>query len=323
MLKRILFAVSIAFLLGSCDENPLDVDVSQVTAEVEVKRYDRDFFDTLNYDLEQLKTAYPYFFDANTTDPTWEERRREGELVYLSNRVDSVYTDLDAFEEELTWAFRHYRYYFPDAEIPEIYTYVGGLDLQYPVLYIDSAVFVALDVFLGPDSPEYAGVPEYITARFSREFITPKILKEIGQSEVEYNGSDLTLINAMVYWGKVLYFTEAMFPDIASHRLFEYSPEQVDWAIENEANMWEYLIREDLLFDRLSQTRNRFLDEAPFSKFYAGIDRQSPGRVGRWIGWRIVHSYMENNPDVSLVELLENQDNQAIFAKSQYKPFFE
>jgi hypothetical protein len=83
------------------------------------------------------------------------------------------------------------------------------------------------------------------------------------------------------------------------------------------------LIREDLLFDRMSQTRNRFLDEAPFSKFYAGIDRQSPGRIGRWIGWRIVHSYMDSNPDKTLIELLENSDNQAIFAASQYKPFFE
>lgn len=323
MLKRILYTIWIAVAVISCSENPLHVDVSTIEVEVDIKRYDRDFFDTANFDLSQLKAEYPYFFDPNTTDQTWMERRRDEELVYLAGRVDSVYPSLDELTADLTWSYKHYKYYFPEEEIPEVYTYVGGLDLQYPVLFIDSAVFVALDVFLGEDSPEYAGVPEYITARFSKDYILPKLLKEIAQAKIDYNENDLTLINSMVYWGKVLYFAEALYPELAPHRLFEYSEQQVEWAQKNEANMWEYLIREDLLFDRMSQTRNRFLDEAPFSKFYAGIDRQSPGRIGRWIGWRIVHSYMESNPDISLMELLENTDNQAIFAASQYKPFFE
>lgn len=323
MIKRILYLLLIAAVGISCDENPLEIDVSHIEAEAQVKRYDRDFFDTTNYTLSELKTEYPYFFDANTADQTWEKRRRDEELVYLSGRVDSLYPELNDFTAELSWVFKHYAHYYPDVQIPTVYTYVGGLDMQYPVLFIDSALFVALDVFLGADAPEYAGVPSYITERFSEEFIVPKVLKEMAQARIDYNESDLTLINSMVYWGKVLYFAEAMYPDIAFNRLFEYSTEQVDWANKNEANMWEYLIREDLLFDRKSQTRNRFLDEAPFSKFYAGIDRQSPGRIGRWIGWRIVHSYMESNPEKTLIDLLENTDNQAIFAASQYKPFFE
>jgi hypothetical protein len=33
---------------------------------------------------------------------------------------------------------------------------------------------------------------------------------------------------------------------------------------------------------------------APFSKFYLEIDNDSPGRIGAWIGWQMVRSYMKN-----------------------------
>ncbi|MNL23930.1 hypothetical protein D3C87_1453440 [compost metagenome] len=57
---------------------------------------------------------------------------------------------------------------------------------------------------------------------------------------------------------------------------------------------------------------------APFSKFYLEIDNDSPGRVGAWIGWQMVRSYMKNN-NVTLPELLKT-DNKEIFEKSKYKP---
>lgn len=322
MCKKLLYLCSLIVLSMACSENPLHVDVSDIEVEVEVKRYDRHFFQIEAWSIEDLKASYPYFFDSVTPDSIWSERRRDDELVYLSERVDSLFPDLNELNAELTTVMKHYAYYFEDREIPQVFTYIGGLDFQYPVIYIDSAAFIALDIFLGGDAPEYQGMPSYITSRFTADFIVPKFLRKMAESHVEYDESDLTLINSMIYWGKVLYFSEAMYPTMEHHRLFEYEKEQVEWAFKNEANMWEYLIREDLLFDKESRTRNRFLDEAPFSKFYAGIDRESPGRVGRWIGWRIVHSYMKSNPDVSLLELLENTDNQAIFAKSNYKPFF-
>jgi uncharacterized protein YjaZ len=48
------------------------------------------------------------------------------------------------------------------------------------------------------------------------------------------------------------------------------------------------------------------------------IDRESPGRIGQWLGWQIVKSYMENN-DVTLDQLLKTEPT-VIFNKSKYKP---
>jgi len=74
-----------------------------------------------------------------------------------------------------------------------------------------------------------------------------------------------------------------------------------------------------LLFSTDAKLPNRFINPAPFSKFYLEqIDNDSPGRVGRYIGWQIVKSYAEKN-DVSLVELL-NTPAQTIFNNAKYKP---
>jgi uncharacterized protein YjaZ len=57
---------------------------------------------------------------------------------------------------------------------------------------------------------------------------------------------------------------------------------------------------------------------APFSKFYLEIDNESPGRVGQWIGWQIVRSFMQNNK-VSMQEMIK-MDAKELFEKSKYKP---
>ena len=73
-----------------------------------------------------------------------------------------------------------------------------------------------------------------------------------------------------------------------------------------------------MLYSTDSKLDKRFIDIAPFSKFYLDQDNKSPGQIGGWIGWQIVRSYMQNN-DVSLRKLLQT-DAEIIFKKSKYKP---
>ena len=88
---------------------------------------------------------------------------------------------------------------------------------------------------------------------------------------------------------------------------------------ENEYYMWSNLVENKLLFDSNPKNEQRFIYPAPFSKFYLEIDNQTPGRVGQWLGWQIVRSYMENNDDVTLEQLMA-LDTKTIFENSKYKP---
>jgi uncharacterized protein YjaZ len=88
---------------------------------------------------------------------------------------------------------------------------------------------------------------------------------------------------------------------------------------DNERYMWQYFIENELLFQTQSSLSLRFIDPAPFSKFYLEIDNDTPGKVGQWIGWQIVRSYMDKNPNTSLEELL-SMSARDLFNKSNYKP---
>ncbi len=91
-----------------------------------------------------------------------------------------------------------------------------------------------------------------------------------------------------------------------------------EWAVANEQQVWKYFIENKLLFSTDTKLNKRFLDVAPFSKFYRSEDAMSPGRMGAWIGRQIVRSYMKYN-DVSLQEL-SNTSTEEIYKKSKYKP---
>ena len=97
-----------------------------------------------------------------------------------------------------------------------------------------------------------------------------------------------------------------------------YTKDELEWAKINESEIWSYFYNKGLLFNTDTALSNRFIAQAPFSKFYLDLDNESPGMLGRYIGWQIVRSYMKKN-NVSLQQL-SKIGGQELFNKSNYKP---
>ena len=49
------------------------------------------------------------------------------------------------------------------------------------------------------------------------------------------------------------------------------------------------------------------------------IGEDVPGGIGRWVGWRIVNRLLETNPEMSIKELMENDNPRNILEESGYK----
>ena len=71
------------------------------------------------------------------------------------------------------------------------------------------------------------------------------------------------------------------------------------------------------LFSSESILTAKYINPAPFTAYFPA---ESPGRTGIWIGWQIVRSFMEKNPQVTLPELMNNPDAQGILERSGYAP---
>ena len=98
-----------------------------------------------------------------------------------------------------------------------------------------------------------------------------------------------------------------------------YTEEELVWVQDNELYIWQYFIERQLLYKTDPDLVQRLLEPAPFSKFYLELDNESPGRVGRWIGWQITRSFINQNPEISVDELLK-MPAQTLFNSSKYKP---
>jgi hypothetical protein len=126
-----------------------------------------------------------------------------------------------------------------------------------------------------------------------------------------------TLLDRMVGAGKLLYYLDRVMPTTADSIKMCYTNNQLNWAIENESNVWAFIIQNDLLYSTDYKSQSKLMLDAPFT---TGFSRQSPSRLGAWLGLQIVSDYMQNNPKTSLQDLFLMSDSQELLHKSGYKP---
>jgi len=301
----------------SCNKkSKIEQDVEQIPVELSVDRFDKAFFETKPEDLANLKTKYPFFFSNKYDDKVWIDKLQNKDWRALYNEVQKKYANFDKQTTEIEDLFKHIKYYFPETITPKVYTVIAEMDYNSKAIYANDKLIIALELYLGTNHKFYQ-FPEYLKQNFEERQMMPDIVSSYALTKIP-PPSDKTLLASMIYYGKELYLKDLLLPDYSDADKIGYKPEQITWCQENESYMWRFFIEDNLLFDTDSRLPNRFINLAPFSKFYLEIDNESPGRIGQWVGWQIVRSFMENN-EVSLQDMLK-MDAKQLFEKSKYKP---
>lgn len=323
-MTRFIVLLVISILGFSCNRDTKS-DKQGTDAPEGIRRYEVALFtiDTNRFE-EGLSKIHPQFevFIGETMPDEYGIRQLKDFVSDPLIRSTYNYTmkrfpDLGWLNLELDKAFQIFKQEFPDKKVPQVYTYVSGFDIQMPVKYGDSALIIGLDLYLGADYEPYRemGYPLYITQRLTPDHILPDCFKEIGWALIP-EGKTATLLDAMIEQGKSIYFAEVMLPDEKIDRLVKYTPEELEWVIANEKNLWSFIIENQLLYSTDAKAITTFMTDGPFT---SGFSDQSPARTGHWLGWQIVRNYMTKN-DVTLKQLLDDTDSQKILEQSGYKP---
>ncbi|WP_130735365.1 gliding motility lipoprotein GldB [Flavobacterium sp. J27] len=313
-----LFLASIILLLFACKpENKVEEKVSEIPVTFKVERFDKQFYESDSSNINTVKAAYPFLFPEGNEDSVWTNKLKNPLLQDLYKEVQKKYPTTAKIEPELEHLFQHIQYYFPDYKTPRVITVISEVDREAKAIYADQLVFIALDCYLGKDHPFYVDFSEYQRIGFEENQILPDLVTSFSYGKIS-RPLDRTLLSIMIYYGKELYLKDKLIPEYSDATKIGYTEQQLAWCKENEYQMWSYFIENNLLYESNVKNEFRFINEAPFSKFYLEIDNESPGRVGQWLGWQIVRSYMENN-SISLDQLLVT-DAKTIFEKSKYKP---
>ena len=316
-MKKISVFFVLVLLFNSCNKkSKIESAVEEIPLEITVNRFDKVFFETPPAELQKLKIQYPFFFPPGNDDAVWIEKMKNPQWRELYGEVEKKYSNFDTETTKIETLFKHIKYYFPDTKIPKVYTIISQMDYQNKVIYANNMLIISLELYLGKNHKFYE-YPEYLKQNFEENQILPDIVSSFATTKLA-PPTDATLLAQMIYYGKELYLKDLLLPEYTDAEKIGYKPEQIIWSQENEGYMWRYFIDKKLLYDTDQKLIPRFINPAPFSKFYLEIDNESPGRIGSWIGWQIVRSYMDNN-EVSLQQLLK-MDAKEIFEKSKYKP---
>jgi gliding motility-associated lipoprotein GldB len=330
ILKRakILPFVAILFIIISCQQSD-SVDVSKIPINVKIYRMEQEIFSCkTKEDIQQLlesnKNIVHQFYQASSADTSLINR-----IYYISHfpALDSLYQqtqatfgNLEDLTKQFEAAFRHIKYYYPDFKAPKIVTTFSALDKD--LFVSDSLVVISLENFIGkkakyrPQISPQTPMPAYILRRYEANYIVPTVIKFLSNKYNRTDANDQSMMTDMVFYGKALEFTKMMMPQTADSLIIAYSDEQLTNTWNAQDLVYAHFIDQKLLYETNARIKEKYLGERPITN---EIGKDCPGRIGQWLGWRIVSRYRTENTAVSLQDLMKNTNARQIFEASKYK----
>lgn len=337
-LKQIYLFFFIALLFTACRRDK-KVDVNNIDVNITVSRFDHDFDEMRTKPMpaqaELLKKRYGIFYRdfiervlqaGSISDTAYFATIRRifksKDYLAVKHEVDSVYPNMNKQNEELTDAFRRIKYYFPKKNIPKIYAYFSGFQAQTSIG--DKYFAVGLDQFLGADSKFYPALielfPHYVSRRFTPQNLTPRVVEGfVTEDMYPEKDEDRTLLSKMIYNGKVMYFMDMTLPDVPDSIKIGYTTKQLTWCNNYKAQIWAFILDQNLLYENDLLKIQKYVNEAPFTPGL-GEHNESAPKIGIYTGWQIVKQYMDKHPEITLAQLMADNDAQKILNESKYRP---
>lgn len=321
------------FTFHSCKANNKEVFfVDSLNTHVELKRFDKELHnylvDPTSIKEDSLRLVYGDFLKAYGSVAI-NDLQSDGKdffpkiRKYFSNpQLDQLYTDvlttfadMSEYEKELYEVNVLIQNNFQGKHLPVLYAYVSGLKSN--TIVLQNGIGISLDKYLGEDYPLYTQFFE----KYKRIQMTPRMLirdlvKAWVMTEMPISNKKKDLLSNMVVQGKVIYILSQLLPTWKEQDLIGYTPQQWEWAETNEKRIWKQMIQQNQLFTTEYMDILKYMEDAPYT---SAVSTESPGRLGIWMGWQIVSSYV-NNTHTSLEQLLKETDSQKILKLSKYNP---
>jgi hypothetical protein len=335
-MKRVfVLAISLLLLMACEDNSRLVVDVSEEEIDFKVKHFEKEFFEADKYKLKELNETwikeygilyesfiYQMLNEGSVHDPMiafrLEKFLNDSTMQLVYSQIKDLYGDFSIYENELKNGFKHYKYHFKDSLVPQVVTFYSNFNAKaFPT---NSILGIGLDMYLGADnyivkSLPYEIFPAYFKRKMTKEYLVTETMKywlyykfssrKIFQNYTVYTIKD-DFLNTIVHHGKMMYLLEAMLPKSKEETRFCYSKEQLEWCKQNEKSVYQYLIENNLIYSTNHKAISKYVNDGPFT---TGLTEVSPSMTGVWVGYQMVKTYMDENPTITLEELVYKEIN--------------
>ncbi|MFW5851070.1 MAG: hypothetical protein ACOCWB_02485 [Bacteroidota bacterium] len=329
------FLLIVSVCVYSCSENPYERDVSDISVSVEYFAFHSEILELSSSKspqeaVQMAKKIGPFFDSYNQrvlgiVPHTHSDYFSQLEKTLTSSFFSELYTDVNRnFSDmspvisDIEQAFTYFKFYFPDYSIPQIVTFISGLN--YSIIVDENILAIGLDKYLGSSHPLYeqTDIPSFIRKRMHQKRIPVDCMLAVADGEFSNNFEEEHLLSEMIHYGRHMYLVRSTLPYIHDTLLWGYSADQLAFCENSEKEFWKYFVSTDnMLFKTDYLIIKRFIDEGPFTPVFT---KESPARIGQWIGFNVVESFMKHNSHISMQDLFEIDDPLYIMNNADYNP---
>lgn len=315
--------ICLAFFYG-CKQNNLNVDISAIEAPIHFYNLDSIEFQTndaailknnllkgdfyheeiINYQFNYCLGIGSISNDSSyihlkmfTADPYFQRVNKAVEK--------QIYPLLKEFNSQLTDGFKRLKFHKSDVLLPKNIIYMNSA-FSSSVFSTEHEIGISLERYLLDTTEVIQELPsepfyDWVTKKFNSTFlvrdaflgwITTHIMP------VEHGN----LAEKMIQYGRALYLTKAALPNEKDALIMRYNDEQYKWARENEGNIWDYLVKQKLLYTTNERDQSNLLNDGPYT---TGLPEQGPDRLGQFLGYQMVLNFMKKYPKTKMEELIK------------------
>lgn len=328
MMKWLRFLISLIIVFEaitsmSCktgnksDNNPEapDIDIMRFDQDFMCRNENIDSSFLVLYSTKIMEVGYPGSEMYNQFDSIFHTDK---EVIKLYEDCQKQFSNTETIQNNLSKAFAKLHKFLPEMIIPKISMHISYFGES--IVSSEEFLSAAIDKYLGKDYPGYKSrFQPYQSQKMYKEKIVSDYITGWLRSEFFVNigaGNDC-LLDYMIYEGKLLYLLKNILPKEEMQNLTGFNEEQLDWCMKNEKKMWDALSKFQHLYSADRLTIAKYIEDAPNTSFFPA---ESPGRAIIWNGYKIIESYMKNNKDVILRDLMLNNDSRKILSTSLYNP---
>jgi len=162
----------------------------------------------------------------------------------------------------------------------------------------------------------YKAFPDYISQKMNKNYLIRDLAEKLISRYVTYP-TNRQFLDKIIYYGKVYNLMINNLDFVEANALY-YNEKEILWAKDNEKEVWKFFIENEILFNTSNILVERFINFGPYSKFGFSTDYESSPMIGKWIGYKIVKSYLKSNNKT--IEEILNMNEYELYLNSNYKP---
>ncbi len=217
--------------------------------------------------------------------------------------VEKCFDDVSILERQLGCIRSNFEKELPQVKLNDVYAIVSPY--RQSIYIADSTLLLALNHYLGKTHSAYDGFEEYIKRAKEAKYIPYDVVEALIRSFIpfESNGDDI-LLAKMLYAGAIVVAKMQIVPDASLAQALGYDDKELDWVVENETDLWNSLVSKELLYSTSYFDVKQLLMLSPNTSV---LHADAPGRVGVYLGYRIVSSYLKKNSNTTLKMLFDPQ----------------